>query len=108
MNFIYQIIFIKRLFIFIITKIILKLQMTKALLLILSCLLISNIVFGVEIKRNTKDLIFQKPKLIAQVPNGQKLLIGDLNDPEKNILYLANLKGTPFQMGEAYGKLFKD
>jgi len=33
--------------------------------------------------------------LIASVKNGQKMLIGDLKDPEKNYLYVANLKGTP-------------
>jgi len=34
-----------------------------------------------DIKINNKTLINEKPKLIASVPNGQKFLIGDLNDP---------------------------
>ena len=70
--------------------------MSKGLLLILSFLFLTSIVFSVEIKSNNKTLIYQKPKIITEVLNGQKLLIGDLNDPEKNILYIANLKGTPF------------
>ena len=70
--------------------------MSKGLLLILSCLFLSSFVLGVEIKSNNQTLINQRPKLITEVLNGQKLLIGDLNDPEKNILYIANLKGTPF------------
>ena len=31
------------------------------------------------------------------------MLIGDLNDPEGNYLYVAKLKGTPHEMGKAYG-----
>ena len=39
------------------------------------------------------------------MPNGQKYLIGT---PEKNgdYLFIANLKGTPYEMGVAFGKMF--
>lgn len=73
------------------------------LLLVLVCTVINSF----DIKINTQALLNEKPKLIDSVQNGQKLLIGDLNDPERNVLYIANLKGTPFEMGEAYGQLFK-
>ena len=49
-----------------------------------------------KIKQNTKMLINDKPVLINQTNNGQKMLIGDLNDPEGNYLYVAKLKGTPY------------
>lgn len=35
-------------------------------------------------------------------------MIGDLDDPERNYLYIAKLKGTAYEMGLAYGELFKD
>jgi hypothetical protein len=34
-------------------------------------------------------------------------MIGDLEDPHKNYLYVARLKGTAYEMGKAYGQLFK-
>lgn len=66
--------------------------MTRILLLML--LVWSSLAF--DIKTNNKTLINEQPKLIASVPNGQRLLIGDINDPERNILHIANLKGTPY------------
>jgi len=40
-----------------------------------------------------------------KVANGQKFLVGK---QEKNgdYIFVANLKGTPFQMGEALGQMF--
>jgi hypothetical protein len=61
--------------------------------------LIIYAVVSIDIVVNNKTLINEPAKLLATVKNGQKLFIGDLNDPERNILYLANLKGTPFEMG---------
>lgn len=52
--------------------------MAKVLLLFL---LVCTSLLAFDIKMNNKTLINEKPKLIASVPNGQKLLIGDLNDP---------------------------
>ncbi len=52
--------------------------MTKVILLLL---LICVTLQAFDIKINNKTLINEKPKLIASVPNGQKFLIGDLNDP---------------------------
>jgi hypothetical protein len=76
----------------------------KSLLIIASILCLA---MSFNMVSNTEKLINETPRLLASVPNGQKLLIGDLNDPLKNYLYIANLKGTPFEMGEAFGKLFK-
>jgi len=64
--------------------------------------------FSIDIVLNNKTILNEQPKLLAQVPNGQKFLIGDLNFTERDILYIANLKGTPYEMGEAYGQLFKE
>lgn len=52
--------------------------MTKILFLLL---LVCGTLHAFDIKINNQTLINEKPKLIASVPNGQKLLIGDLNDP---------------------------
>jgi|LakMenEpi03Aug12_release.lakeMendotaPanAssembly.Ray.scaffolds.fasta_scaffold1743979_1 hypothetical protein len=35
-------------------------------------------------------------KLINQVPNGEKYLIGSLDDPQGNFLYVARMKGTAY------------
>jgi hypothetical protein len=61
-----------------------------------------------NIVRNDLPLIDQTPTLLKSVPNGQKLLIGDIKDPLGNYLYIANLKGTPKEMGKAYGELFAE
>jgi hypothetical protein len=52
-------------------------------------------VLSIDIRINNLTLIDQEPQLLAKVTNGQKFLIGSLDDPEKNYLYIANLKGTP-------------
>jgi hypothetical protein len=44
--------------------------------------------------------------LLESTPNGQKYIIGDINTP--NRLFVAKLKGTAYEMGKAYGILFKD
>ena len=41
------------------------------------------------------------------VPNGEKLLLGDLNDPSGNYIYLARMKGTHYEMGKAFGQMFE-
>lgn len=56
---------------------------------------------------NTMPLIYAQPQLIERVPNGERYMIGDLEDPHKNYLYVARLKGTAYEMGKAYGQLFK-
>lgn len=30
-------------------------------------------------------------------------MIGSLDDPEKNYVYIARVKGTPYEMGKAFG-----
>lgn len=61
-----------------------------------------------DLNPNKLPLIEGEPKLIAQVPNGEKYIIGDLNDPLGNYLYVARMKGTAYEMGKAFGQLFKD
>ena len=38
--------------------------------------------------------------------NGQRYLIGNQNGPDGNFIHLLRVKGTPYEMGKAYGKLF--
>jgi hypothetical protein len=35
-------------------------------------------------------------------------VIGDLQDLDSNYLYVARLKGSAYEMGKAYGKLFRE
>lgn len=74
-------------------------ELIKIMKVLIAFLLICASFSTTVIKYNNRTLINQEPKLIDSVKNGQKLLIGDLNDPERNILYIANVKGTPFEMG---------
>lgn len=66
------------------------------LALILSCTIVEN----------NKVLIDQEPRLLKTVTNGQKFLIGDPSNPQGDYLYIANIKGTPRQMGKALGEMF--
>ena len=52
---------------------------------------------------NNLELITASPRLVSSTQNGQKLIIGDENSPGRNFLYVANLKGTPYEMGKAFG-----
>ena len=45
---------------------------------------------------NHQRLVEKDPVLLNSVTNGEKFVIGDLNDSERNYLYVANLKGTPY------------
>ena len=62
-------------------------------------------VLGCNMVQNTLPLVDQQPKLLLEVPNGKKYLVGDAVK-NGNYLYIANIKGTPYEMGVAYGKLF--
>lgn len=71
------------------------------------CLLVlAAAVLSCDLVKNELPLIDQEPRLLKEVPNGQKFLIGDPRDLKGNYLYIANLKGTPYEMGKAYGQLF--
>ena len=59
-----------------------------------------------DIVHNTKELVDQVPTLLQTVPNGQKMLIGDPSNPQGDYLYIANVKGTPREMGKALGQMF--
>lgn len=67
---------------------------------------ILGLILACNLIENTKELVDQTPTLIKSVPNGQKLVIGDPTNPQGNYLYIANLKGTPREMGKALGQLF--
>jgi hypothetical protein len=45
--------------------------------------------------------------LLDSVPNGEKYLIRSSND-SRNYLYIVRVKGTAYEMGKAYGELFKE
>lgn len=61
-----------------------------------------------DITRNNLTLVDDEPTLVKEVPNGQKYIIGDPTNFKGSFLYIANLKGTPYEMGKAYGQLFAD
>lgn len=60
-----------------------------------------------DINPNKKPLIFEQPNLLKKTQNGEKLLLGSLEDPEQNYIYIAKVKGTPYEMGKAFGELFQ-
>lgn len=51
-------------------------------------------------------MIKQVPTSLKNVTNGEKLLIGDPSKPDGDYLYIANLKGTPREMGKAFGEMY--
>ncbi len=71
-------------------------------------ILLLTLVFSCDLVKNTLPLIDQEPKLIKEVPNGQKFIIGDPSDPKGSYLYIVNVKGTAREMGKAYGQLMVD
>jgi nucleoside permease NupC len=44
--------------------------------------------------------------LLSETTNGQKFVIGDINSTDR--LFVAKLKGTPYEMGKAFGTMFKE
>ena len=67
-------------------------------------LLISAIFASCDYNPNRLDAMGQEWTLLKEVTNGQKYIIGD----ESNYIYVAKLKGTSYEMGKAYGELFKE
>ena len=61
-----------------------------------------------KLAKNPNPLVNDAPTLVKEVPNGQKFIIGDPTNFKGSYLYIANLKGTPYDMGKAYGQLFAD
>ena len=55
---------------------------------------------------NHREILDTIPTLVAKVENGERCLIGDRTDVEGNFIHLLKVKGTPYEMGKAYGKLF--
>ena len=66
-------------------------------------LLISFVFASCDYNPNRLDVIDDDWSLLQEVPNGKKYLVGD----ESNYLYVAKVKGTSYEMGKAYGELFK-
>lgn len=67
--------------------------MIKAILFIL---FLAGTVLSCDLVKNDLPLIDQEPRLVKEVPNGQKFIIGDPSDLKGNYLYIANLRGTPY------------
>jgi len=44
--------------------------------------------------------------LLKETANGQKFVIGDINSTDR--LFVAKLKGTHYEMGKAFGTMFKE
>jgi len=76
--------------------------MNKISILIILALNISLIFGDCGGQRNENIILTQKPTLLNIVTNGQKYLIKE----GTNVLYIANVRGSPFEMGQAYGELF--
>ena len=74
--------------------------MLKSLTIVICLAVLSQ---ACDLTKNNLKLVDSVPTLIKTVPNGQKLLIGDSKDPQGDFLFIANLKGTPREMGKAFG-----
>ncbi|TNV78496.1 hypothetical protein FGO68_gene1350 [Halteria grandinella] len=57
---------------------------------------------GCDGVRNTEPLLYLTPQPLKTVQNGQSWLI----QQDTNVIYLAKVKGTPYQMGYALGQLY--
>lgn len=56
------------------------------------------------------QLLDSEPVLAAEVPNGRKYTYGknwSYSDYDGRKFYVVSIKGTAFEMGEAYGTLLK-
>lgn len=72
-----------------------------ALLFVLSLAASSCAVDPNDLETLEGDLVLQ-----AEVTNGRRYLVGTVES--KDYLYVAKLKGTHFEMGKAFGQLFKE
>ena len=82
--------------------------MNKALhIVFLISLIAIQVLSTCPVTRNQMVTIPDNANTLMSVPNGQKFLIGDLSDPLGNYLYVAKLKGTPYEMGKAFGQMFE-
>ena len=59
---------------------------------------------GCSGKKNMSPVLDLRPQLQKTVKNGQRWLMKEGD----NFVYIAKVSGTPFEMGKAYGELFKD
>lgn len=83
--------------------------MLRATVLLLLLLLVAvALSANCELNPNNLTLIDDQPTLVKEVPNGQKFIIGNSSDFKGSFLYIANLKGTHYEMGKAYGELFAE
>ena len=86
----------------IVTKVIIHTWMR----LLIAALLLALVLNDCAYDPNKMPTLEGKLNLLKEVPNGQKFLVGDLASTD--YLYVAKLKGTPYEMGYAYGQLFKE
>jgi len=89
-------------------------EILLGLILILSfvsCTVPGDGIEGCTGNQNPFELITQDPELVKEVPNGKKFTIG-INfiylDYDGRKFYIASLKGNAYEMGLAYGTLFKE
>lgn len=67
-------------------------------MLIIACNL-SNVSSQCNNPVNENTIITEKPRLLNIVSNGQKYVIQE----GTNVIYIVNVHGTPYEMGQAYG-----
>jgi hypothetical protein len=67
-------------------------------------LLVFYVFASCDYNPNRLDVIDDDWTLLQEVTNGKKYLVGD----ESNYLYVAKVKGTYYEMGKAFGELFKE
>jgi hypothetical protein len=70
--------------------------MTAATKLIFVLLSLVAVVHLCQYNPNKKPLIMDHPTLINKTTNGEKLIIGNLDDTQQNYIYIARVRGTPF------------
>ncbi len=76
------------------------------MLRIIASFVLICLAFSCALVPNNRPLVDSEPKLLATTTNGQKFVIGDNSNLQGDYLYVANLKGTPREMGKALGELF--
>lgn len=69
--------------------------MIKISKMVVVCYLLT-FVMSCSVNPNKKVLIGDQPVLVNKTTNGEKLIIGNKSDPERNFIYVAKLKGTAY------------
>lgn len=70
-------------------------------------LVLATCILTCDVKPNNEPFVQgDVMTLLNTTQNGQKFVIGDINSKDR--LFVAKLKGTHYEMGKAFGQLFKD